>query len=387
MPRPMDERLVREGTGAGAAARVLLVANGIAHGWGLSSHRTAVTGALARQVAAALGRPCEVEFVGDAAMSAATAPLWLGDRATRSFDCAVIAIGGNDALRLTPAGEWESQLVELLDLVQLGLPAAAPVLLVGIPEVFPARRVRRMGAGPRLHGRRLDSRTRRVAASREDVRYIDGPDLRDRVGTEPDAAIAAGFAGPIADAVSDALRAPSVIPTTGSDSAPDFGEAFERPEVRTMVDAGRAGALQALEEITARARRRFGVQESAVTLLDGDRTWHFAHGGRAPTEVPHELTFCPIVTETGRPVIVEDTRRDPRFTGNGFLDLVHSQFYAGAPVHAADGTVIGALCLFHAFPRSARRVDLDALGELAREAENVIQAATAAQTLAATAAG
>jgi GAF domain-containing protein len=114
--------------------------------------------------------------------------------------------------------------------------------------------------------------------------------------------------------------------------------------------------------------------ESAVTMVDGNRNFHVAQGGTTPVQVPASLTVCPIVIEADAPVVIENTERDPRFAGNGFLDLEHARFYAGAPVHAPDGTTIGALCLLHAFPRRAGRVDLDELQGFAREAEEAIRA-------------
>jgi hypothetical protein len=41
------------------------------------------------------------------------------------------------------------------------------------------------------------------------------------------------------------------------------------------------------------------------------------------------------------------------------------RFYAGYPVEAADGTRIGALCVFDREPRSADSIDLTALRDLA----------------------
>ncbi|WP_375387428.1 GAF domain-containing protein [uncultured Amnibacterium sp.] len=372
MVRPTDHTVVRSGSPEQGVRRVLLVANGIGHGWGVASHRAAPTGRLAAALAAATGLGCEVEFVGDAAMSAQTAPLWLEGRADRSFDCAVVAIGSNDAMRLTPARDWEARLGDLLDAVRRDLPDGAPIVVVGIPDVYAAQRVRRMSALLRRRARRLDSVSRRVVGDRPATRFVPSPDLRPHTGSVPDAALYEAFAAALTAVVGEAI-------VGGAAEIPAAAETFGHDTVRAVVEARREGALLALEEILARARDRFGVMESAVTMVDGGRTWHVAHGGTAPMQVPASLTGCPIVVDSDRPLVVENLERDPRFASNGFLDLEHARFYAGAPVHAPDGSAIGALCLLHAFPRDADRVDLDELQAFAQEADEAIRELVAAR--------
>lgn len=375
MVRPTDHTVVRSGPGDVPARRVLLVGNGLAHGWGVGSHRSAPTGLLAAAVAERLGLPCEVEFVGDAAMTIETAALWLEGRADTSFHGAVVAIGSNDALRLTPTDQWEWRLHEVLSTLRRCLPEGAPVLVLGVPHLYAAATVRRMHPVFRARARRLDAVTRRVVAEQPDTTFLPAADLRTHVGAAPGPVLYGAFAESIADAVCSATAAvPRVDPARE--------EAFQHDEVRTLVEAARDDALQTLQDVVIRAKARFGVMESAVTLVDGDRTWHVAHSGVSPMQAPRPLTVCPVVTEGDQAVVIEDLTRDGRFAGNPFLELQHAQFYAGAPVHASDGTAIGALCLFHAFPRSSDRVDLDDLRAFAAEAEAAIRGVVDARALA-----
>jgi GAF domain-containing protein len=110
-----------------------------------------------------------------------------------------------------------------------------------------------------------------------------------------------------------------------------------------------------------------------------------ASTGSSPVAAPRALTYCETVVATGEELVVEDAKRDARFSENPYLGLVHAPFYAGVPVHAEDGTVIGAMCLLHGFARSAESVDLDHLREYAAEVEAVIRRATAAAGWATTA--
>ena len=371
LPRPLDHPWVR--TGSGEASRFLFIGSGLAHGWGVSSHRFAPTGELARGIRAITGTACEVEFVGDEAMSAATAVDWLADRADTTFHGAVVAIGANDAMRLTPVADWGARLVNLLNAVQSGLPAGAPVVLVGIPDVHVPNRVRSLNPLALRHARRLDLVARRLAEVRADVVYLPAPRLGRFAGQRPSSDLYAAFVLPIAVAIASAVRDARI-------TASPFvrAERFDRPEVRAVVDSPRQEDVVALHAIVQAAATEFHVTESMVSLLDGDRAWHVANTGSAPVAMPRALSYCETVVATGEPLVVEDARRDPRFSTNEFLHLVHSEFYAGVPIHAEDGTVIGAMCLNNGFPRSAQTIDLDRLREYAHEVEAVLRTATAA---------
>ena len=366
MVRPTDHTMVRSGSPKDGSNRVLLVANGLGHGWGVPSHRAAPTGLLADAVAARTGLGCEVEFVGDAAMTAQTAPLWLEGRIDRSFDCAVVAIGSNDAMRLTSVRDWESELRVLLTALREGLPEGAKIVLVGVPDVYVAQQVRRMSFILRRQARRLDAITRGLVASTPGTVFVEAPDLRAHVGTGPDAALYSAFVDALSDVVVDAVG-------DGAAETSAEPETFGHETIRAVVEARREGTLRSLEDILIRVRERFGVMESAITMVDGGRVWHVAHGGTAPESVPAPLTGCPVVVDSNSPLVVENIERDPRFAANGFLDLEHARFYAGTPVHAPDGTTVGSLCLLHAFPKSASRIDLEELKAFALEADEAIR--------------
>lgn len=371
MQRPVDRPWVR--TGSGEALRFLFIGNGLAHGWGVASHRLAPTGELARSIRAITGRTTEVEFVGDEAMSAATAVDWLADRADTTFHGAVVAIGANDALRLTPVADWGARLVNLLNTVQSGLPEGAPVILVGIPDVHVPNRVRALNPLAHRHARRLDRVARRLAEVRADVVFLPAPKLSRHTGQRANSDLYAAFALPIAAAVASAIRESRV-------SASPFvrAERFHRPEARAILGDAREEDIAALHAIVQRAADEFRVMEATVSLLDGDRTWHVASTGAAPVTAPRALTYCETVVVTDEELVVEDARRDARFSENAFLELVHAPFYAGVPIHAEDGTAIGAMCLVHGFPRTAESIDIDRLRDFAHEVEGIIRSATEA---------
>jgi GAF domain-containing protein len=371
LERPIDHPWVR--TGSGEALRFLFIGSGLAHGWGVSSHRFAPTGELARGIRAITGSEAEVEFVGDEAMSAATAVDWLADRADSTFHGAVVAIGANDAMRLTPVADWGARLVNLLNAVQSGLPKGAPVILVGIPDVHVPNRVRSMNPLALRHARRLDKVAHRLASVRADVTFLPAPRLGRYAGQRANGDLYGAFVLPIAAAVASAVRDSRV-------TASPFirAERFDRPEVRAIIEDARPEDVGELHELVRQAADEFRVSEAMVSLLDGDRAWHVASTGSAPVAMPRALSYCETVVATGEPLVVEDSTRDPRFSENAFLELVHSQFYAGVPIHAEDGTVIGSMCLNNGFPRGSESVDLERLRDYAVQVESVIRRATAA---------
>lgn len=371
LERPLDRLWVR--TGNREALRFLFIGSGLAHGWGTSSHRFAPTRELARAIRAITGGACEVEFVGDEALSATTAVDWLADRADTTFHGAVVAIGANDAMRLTPVADWGARLVNLLNVIQSGLPKGAPVVLVGIPGVHVPGRVRVLNPLAHRHARRLDEVAHRLASVRADVVYLPAPRLGRFAGERPDGDLSAAFTLPIAAAIASATRDVHVTA-----SAFVRAERFDRPEVRAIVADARDEDIAALHAVVVRAAAEFHVMEAMVSLLDGDRAWHVASTGSAPVAAPRALTYCETVVATGEQLVVEDAKRDARFSENTDLDLVRAPFSAGVPVHAEDGTVIGAMCLLHGFPRSGRSVDLDHLRDYASEVEAIIRRATAA---------
>jgi GAF domain-containing protein len=232
--------------------------------------------------------------------------------------------------------------------------------------------VRSMNPLALRHARRLDRVAKRLAEVRPDVLFLPAPRLHAFLGRRPNGDLYDAFATPVAAVLASAAR-DAAVATAG----PGRTERFDRPEVHTMVEAARSHDVAALQRIVERAAAEFHVTEAMVSLLDGDRTWHVASTGTAPVAAPRSLTYCHTVVATDESLVVEDARRDRRFSTNAFLGLVHASFYAGVPIHAEDGTAIGSLCLLHGSAQSADAVDLDRLRDFAHEAEAVIRRATA----------
>ena len=135
-----------------------------------------------------------------------------------------------------------------------------------------------------------------------------------------------------------------------------------------------------LDHVAAKMARVFEVPVAAITLVDRERQWFKAHSG-LPDELaderesPRDLSVCSHVVAANSSVVVEDLKRDRRFTGNPLLVKHSLRFYAGAPIRAANGHPIGALCVMDVEPRRftirERRLLEENAAEVAEEIERL----------------
>jgi|GEM_PF-1406717 len=118
------------------------------------------------------------------------------------------------------------------------------------------------------------------------------------------------------------------------------GAADQQPQGLGRLDPG---ALAGLGRLAAAV---CGTRAAGVWILDagGRRAgdWHGMDGRMTP--LPDSP--CAMVLAAGATTVVEDLAADPRFASTGDL-----RFYAGAPVIAVDGSVVGAACVLDDHPR------------------------------------
>lgn len=102
----------------------------------------------------------------------------------------------------------------------------------------------------------------------------------------------------------------------------------------------------AFDRVTKMVADLYGVPITLVSLVDDCRQWFKSAHGLDATETPREISFCQYVVAEGQPVVVTDVLGDPRFRDNPLVtgDL-HVRFYAGVPLRAYNGAILGTLCL------------------------------------------
>lgn len=363
--RPLDSPVTRSGDPR--ADRVLVVGNGFTHGWDVDSHRQALTGRLAEAVADRTGRGCDLDVVGAESMNMRSSLAWVGDRDLAEFDAVVIAVGLNDALRRTPVPDWERGLGDLLSSVVPRLRPDAGVLVVGIPPVraLPAYD----GIAARLaeaHRDRLNAAAT-WQAELHGVAHLDIPEFTlDSRGRLTAAAVYAQLGSRIAGELAPALVAARPDPEP---RAPQADPLWQWSGLEEVVAEAAKGGTPVLRRLAETAQKTFKVELAVVSLVNGDRLYYGNNTDVMPASVPLDLSFCRYTVAEEAPVIIPDVRADDRFADNPLIDLSFMNFYAGYPLRATDGTVIGSFCLQGSRARSGDAVPLEALRGLALQAE------------------
>lgn len=363
--RPLDSPVTRSGDPR--ADRVLVVGNGFTHGWDVDSHRQALTGRLAEAVADRTGRGCDLDVVGAESMNMRSSLAWVGDRDLAEFDAVVIAVGLNDALRRTPVPDWERGLGALLSSVVPRLRPDAGVLVVGIPPVraLPAYD----GIAARLaeaHRDRLNAAAT-WQAELHGVAHLDIPEFTlDSRGRLTAAAVYAQLGSRIAGELAPALVAARPDPEP---RAPQADPLWQWSGLEEVVAEAAKGGTPVLRRLAETAQKVFKVELAVVSLVNGDRLYYGNNTDVMPASVPLDLSFCRYTVAEEAPVIIPDVRADDRFADNPLIDLSFMNFYAGYPLRATDGTVIGSFCLQGSRARSGDAVPLEALRGLALQAE------------------
>jgi ribonuclease BN (tRNA processing enzyme) len=122
------------------------------------------------------------------------------------------------------------------------------------------------------------------------------------------------------------------------------------------------------------AAAAFGAPIALVTLIDRERQWYKAHYGFDFSETSRDMGFCSHAILQNEPLVVNDALRDDRFAE---LPVVigdpHVRFYAGIPLHAADGARVGAFCIVDSKPRSMSDAQLRMLKDIARLIEEELE--------------
>ena len=121
-----------------------------------------------------------------------------------------------------------------------------------------------------------------------------------------------------------------------------------------------------LDAVVASAATIANTPIAALSLVDVDRQWFKGSVGIDVAETPLDASFCRHAVGGTEPLVVPDTRRDPRFADSpAVTGDMHVRFYAGFPL-SVGGLVIGAVCVADDHPRSLtsrqrqRLVDLTA---------------------------
>jgi PAS domain S-box-containing protein len=126
------------------------------------------------------------------------------------------------------------------------------------------------------------------------------------------------------------------------------------------------------------AARVLRAPVALVSLVDEDRQFFKSCIGlpepwASRRETPLSHSFCQHVVATGRPLVVEDARRDPLVRDNLAVDDLGVAAYLGVPLRAPDGQVIGSFCVIDGRPREWSDEDRGILQDIAESVMTEIE--------------
>lgn len=156
-------------------------------------------------------------------------------------------------------------------------------------------------------------------------------------------------------------------------SSARLGAALHNVErLQAVETAGlHAGAPEPIFDRFARlAARVVDAPTALVSVVTGERQYLAGLCGIAQPwadarQTPLSHSFCRHVVANGAPLVIEDARNDPVLCTNLAIDDLSVIAYAGFPVVAPTGHVLGSLCASDATPRVWQDEHLAALADIA----------------------
>ena len=127
--------------------------------------------------------------------------------------------------------------------------------------------------------------------------------------------------------------------------------------------------------LTRMAKRLLDVPIALVSLIDGNRQWFKSCVGLGISETSRDISFCGHAILGNDVFIIPDTQKDERFADNPLVvGDPNIRFYAGCPLRAPNGRVLGTLCVIDTKARDLGLEDIEALEDLASMVESEIAA-------------
>src|SRR5579871_2495611 len=109
---------------------------------------------------------------------------------------------------------------------------------------------------------------------------------------------------------------------------------------------------QDCEELVRLTATLCGAPTALLTLLDERHQWFRSSEALRLGETPREVAFCAHTVRQSGLLVVKDALMDARFSTNPLVTSEPAlRFYAGVPLHTADGHALGTLSVLDIMPR------------------------------------
>ncbi len=161
--------------------------------------------------------------------------------------------------------------------------------------------------------------------------------------------------------------APPVVSGARLSAAVHNGERLQALDVEGL----HGGAPEPIFDRFARLAARVADAPTALVSVVTEQRQYFAGLCGIPQpwadarETPLSHSFCQHVVANGAPLVVEDARADPVLRTNLAVRDLDVIAYAGFPIFAPAGPVLGSLCAIDASPRVWQIEHLEALADIA----------------------
>lgn len=337
----------------------LVFGSGALSGWGVASHQLGLVGAIARSLSRRFGSGVTVRGTVDPALTVRTMLPLAAELPWSSVQVAIIAVGPDEVFGPGGSRAWARDVEALVTDIRGRMATGATLAVLGIPPVSALSFLH--GAGSAALSRliaRYNERAAAVCADLDGVQFVPLPDPGPLRGDEYRSAEHYTFWGDVVAAFIGLEASSAEIPRASV-------EERSRSAERLGLHDG-SGDTERFDRIVRLAQSVFRTTSAAFTLLHENWQWHPARVGLEPERLPRDQSICDIAVGQAAPLVIGDAWADARFDAN---EVVHDgagvRFYAGYPLRAPDGNLIGALCVFDPMPRDADDVDVATLRDLA----------------------
>ncbi|MEO8095902.1 MAG: hypothetical protein ABI632_13360, partial [Pseudolysinimonas sp.] len=220
------------------ADRVLVIGGLIVRGMGVASYDLALSGHLARKLAAFTGRGADIETRGVDGFDSHHAEAVLRSEDLTRFDAVLIMLGIKEVMSLRPLRMWRVDIRQLLEVLHELAPAKMPSLMVGVapfamPMGVPKFVVRWVDRAADL----MNAETERACAASGAAEYV--PFHPELVGIRPGAnagAIYSTWATALVPFLARALA--SQVPPTQPENESDWSPGHEDARQLALDDLG-----------------------------------------------------------------------------------------------------------------------------------------------------